>query len=221
MTDFKWKASLHQGNIQKDIDGISYGKSETSIKLLDTGLEIGINANIYNSEYASEAYQPVEEDIPDEIDEPVAATDDDPTDLSVSLPDNLRDEVYSNLEKIIVSKQTLMRHAFRSKGISVARKDGQIIFSGFNASDGDHTGAYLRYITLLTKFAFCCFIIRIGMIGAEYKKARKILLENLTGNSSWKNGAPEKATNVENPAEGSASTETVEETEAAINDGMV
>ena len=135
--------------------------------------------------------------------------------------DNLSDEAYSNLEKIIVSKQTLMRHAFRSKGISVARKNGQIIFSGFNASDGDHTGAYLRYITLLTKFAFCCFIIRIGMIGAEYKKARKILLENLTGNSSWKNGAPEKATNVENPAEGSASTETVEETEAAINDGMV
>ena len=68
------------------------------------------------------------------------------------------------------------------------------------------------------KFAFRCFVIRIGMVGAEYKKARKILLENLTGNSSWKNGAPEKATDVENPAEGSASTETVEETEVAINE---
>ena len=191
-----------------------------------------------NSEDTSEAYyQPGEEDIADEIDEPVAAIDDDPTDLSVSLPDNLSDEAYSNLEKIIASKQTLMKHAFQSEAITVERKDGQIIFSGFTASDGEHTDAYLRYITLLTKFvkeakrvtgkdypvdnekfAFRCFIIRIGMVGAEYKKARKILLENLTGNSSWKNGAPEKATDVENPAEGSASTETVEETEVAINE---
>ena len=146
-------------------------------------------------------------------------------------------EAYSNLEKIIASKQTLMKHAFQSEAITVERKDGQIVFSGFTASDGEHTDAYLRYITLLTrfakeakrvtgkdypvdneKFAFRCFIIRIGMVGAEYKKARKILLENLTGNSSWKNGAPEKATDVENPAEGSASTETVEETEVAINE---
>ena len=130
-----------------------------------------------------------------------------------------------------------MKHAFQSEAITVERKDGQIVFSGFTASDGEHTDAYLRYITLLTrfakeakrvtgkdypvgneKFAFRCFVIRIGMVGAEYKKARKILLENLTGNSSWKNGAPEKATDVENPAEGSASTETVEETEVAINE---
>lgn len=165
------------------------------------------------------------------------ADDDGPTALSVSLPDELTDEAYSNLEKIIASKQTLMKHAFQSEAITVERKDGQIVFSGFTASDGEHTDAYLRYITLLTrfakeakrvtgkdypvdneKFAFRCFIIRIGMIGADYKKTRKILLENLTGNSSWKNGAPEKATDVENPAEGSASTETVEETEVAINE---
>jgi len=30
------------------------------------------------------------------------------------------------------------------------------------------------------------------IVGNEYKAERKILLKNLSGNSSWKNGAPEK-----------------------------
>ena len=42
------------------------------------------------------------------------------------------------------------------------------------------------------KYAFRCFLLRIGYIGAEYKQDRKILLHNLTGNSSWKNGSPKK-----------------------------
>lgn len=155
------------------------------------------------AEDAAEAEQPAEES-PSEDDGPAA--------LSISLPDDLSDEAFGNLEKIVASKQTLMRHAFQSEGITVERKDGQIVFSGFTASDGEHTDAYMRYITLLTKFAkeakrvtgkdypadnekfaFRCFLLRIGMIGAEFKQARKTLLENLTGNSSWKNGAPEKA----------------------------
>ena len=44
------------------------------------------------------------------------------------------------------------------------------------------------------KYAFRCFLLRLGFIGSEYKKERKILLQNLSGNSSWKNGAPEKNT---------------------------
>ena len=42
------------------------------------------------------------------------------------------------------------------------------------------------------KYAFRCFLLRLGFIGNEYKAERKILLKNLSGNSSWKNGAPEK-----------------------------
>ena len=42
------------------------------------------------------------------------------------------------------------------------------------------------------KYAFRCFLLRLGFIGSEYKAERKILLQNLSGNSSWKNGAPEK-----------------------------
>jgi hypothetical protein len=35
------------------------------------------------------------------------------------------------------------------------------------------------------KYAFRCFLLRIGFIGKEYKTARKILLRNLTGNSAF------------------------------------
>lgn len=38
------------------------------------------------------------------------------------------------------------------------------------------------------------FLIRLGFIGDEYKTARKILLSNLSGNSSWKAGRPPERT---------------------------
>ena len=39
------------------------------------------------------------------------------------------------------------------------------------------------------KYAFRCFLLRLGFIGAEYKADRKILLKNLTGSSAFKGGA--------------------------------
>ena len=38
------------------------------------------------------------------------------------------------------------------------------------------------------KYAFRCFLLRLGFIGAEYKTARKILLRNLAGSSAFRNG---------------------------------
>ena len=39
------------------------------------------------------------------------------------------------------------------------------------------------------KYAFRCFLLRLGFIGKEYKEERKILLRNLTGSSAFKGGA--------------------------------
>jgi len=37
------------------------------------------------------------------------------------------------------------------------------------------------------------FLVRLGFVGNEYKRARKILLRELSGNCSWKAGhAPER-----------------------------
>ena len=40
------------------------------------------------------------------------------------------------------------------------------------------------------KFAMRVFLIRIGMVGNEYKAARKDLLRNLEGSSAYRKGAP-------------------------------
>jgi hypothetical protein len=39
------------------------------------------------------------------------------------------------------------------------------------------------------KYAFRCFLLRLGFIGAEYKLERKILLRNLSGSSAFKGSA--------------------------------
>lgn len=40
------------------------------------------------------------------------------------------------------------------------------------------------------KYDFRCFLLRLGFIGEKYKEDRKILLQNLSGNSAFKNGIP-------------------------------
>ena len=38
------------------------------------------------------------------------------------------------------------------------------------------------------KYAFRCFLLRLGFIGDEYKADRKILLRNLNGSSAFRTG---------------------------------
>lgn len=45
-------------------------------------------------------------------------------------------------------------------------------------------------ITDNEKYAFRTWLMRLGMVGNEYKEARKELLENLSGNSAFRNGPP-------------------------------
>jgi hypothetical protein len=47
------------------------------------------------------------------------------------------------------------------------------------------------------KYAFRCFLLRLGMIGSEYKTARKVLLRNLTGSSAFRHGKPKGESNHE------------------------
>lgn len=43
------------------------------------------------------------------------------------------------------------------------------------------------------KYAFRCLLLRLGFIGTEYKSERKILLQNLSGNTAFKCGAKKEA----------------------------
>lgn len=71
------------------------------------------------------------------------------------------------------------------------------------------------------KFTMRLFLIRLGFIGDEYKTARKILLRNLTGNSSWKTGHPPERMIAENPAPLLISQTEADDLEVPLNDKRV
>lgn len=129
--------------------------------------------------------------------------------LSVEIPDTgFTAEARKNLKKIIANKQTLLKEALGTDTLTITEAEGKIIFPWFtlHGLDGE-ADAYSRLAAALCKMAktqkrvtatekqvtnakyeMRLFLIRLGFVGDEYKTARKILLRNLTGNSSWKSG---------------------------------
>ena len=129
--------------------------------------------------------------------------------LTIVIPkDSLTDTALENLQKIIANKQTLFQRAFRMDSTEIEITDEKINFTWFPYTvDGDDIAAYTQFISRLCdmardaksvsskptetdndKYAFRCFLLRLGFIGKEYKTARKILLRNLTGNSAFRYG---------------------------------
>lgn len=98
------------------------------------------------------------------------------------------------------------------KGIEFDFENKKISFKFINKeADAEKIKAYTQFIELLDKsakelkhasakvsvtdnprFTFRVFLIRLGMVGNEYKTARKILLKNLEGNAAFRYGKPEK-----------------------------
>lgn len=129
--------------------------------------------------------------------------------LTIGIPrESLTDTALENLQKIIANKQTLFQRAFRMDSTEIEITDEKINFTWFPYTvDGDEIAAYTQFISRLCdmardakrvsskptetdndKYAFRCFLLRLGFIGKEYKTARKILLRNLTGNSASRYG---------------------------------
>ena len=141
------------------------------------------------------------------MEEAVAATDEDS--LSISLPCSLFTETaLQNLDALLLSKGRLIRHAFDIREAAYTLTDDRITFAWLHGTITDETAkAYAEFISKLClmartqkrvtakekivdneKYAFRCFLLRLGMIGNAYKESRKILLQNLTGSSAFKSG---------------------------------
>ena len=153
---------------------------------------------------------PVQMETPAEViamEEAVAATDEDS--LSISLPRTLFTETaLQNLDALLLSKGRLIRHAFDIREATYTLTDDRITFAWLHGTITDETAkAYAEFISKLCqmartqkrvtakekivdneKYAFRCFLLRLGMIGNAYKESRKILLQNLTGSSAFKSG---------------------------------
>ena len=129
--------------------------------------------------------------------------------LTIVIPrESLTDTALENLQKIIANKQTLFQCAFQTDSTEIEITDEKIKIIWFSyTTDSDEMAAYTQFISRLCdmardakrvsskptetdndKYAFRCFLLRLGFIGKEYKTARKILLRNLTGNSAFRCG---------------------------------
>ena len=137
------------------------------------------------------------------------------TGLTVEIP--LDKVSVGNLTNILEAKGSLIKKALGVDDLRFEIKEDRIAFPWFNElPDAAEAKACTEFISLLCrlskelkrtssretpatneKYAFRCFLLCLGFIGSEYKESRRILLRNLSGNSSWKNGAPEKAADEE------------------------
>ena len=144
---------------------------------------------------------------PAPTEEAMAEADEDS--LSISLPRSLFTETaLQNLDALLLSKGRLIRHAFDIREATYTLTDDRITFAWLHGTITDETAkAYAEFISKLClmaraqkrvtakekivdneKYAFRCFLLRLGMIGSAYKESRKILLQNLTGSSAFKSG---------------------------------
>ena len=130
--------------------------------------------------------------------------------IHISLSDDFTDIAYINLQKIVDSKANLLKLALDTDNLEIKVDGKNISFPWFTLHDIDGEAlAYSELVTALVemakqqkrviakakpienaKFEMRLFLVRLGMVGDEYKMARKILLRNLTGNSAWKAGQP-------------------------------
>ena len=114
-----------------------------------------------------------------------------------------------NLYTLVEAKGSLIKKALGVNALPINQIDARLDFPWFaEDSTPDELNAYMHFITALCdmaknqkritskeketdneKYAFRCFLLRLGFIGAEYKGERKILLRNLSGSSAFRSGS--------------------------------
>ena len=135
------------------------------------------------------------------------------TGVSIQMPlSEFTETALANLEAIVEAKGSLIKKALGTDDLTINRINGRLDFPWFpNYTSPEEVKAYMHFISALCemaktqkritakeksvdneKYAFRCFLLRLGFIGDEYKAERKILLRNLTGSSAFKNGTKEE-----------------------------
>ena len=130
--------------------------------------------------------------------------------LIVSMPrSNFSEGALENLQALVEAKGELIRHALDVEELPIEISEDEVSFPWFEElPTPEEIKAYTHFISALSemainqkritvkekeveneKYAFRCFLLRLGFIGKDYKDERKILLRNLTGSSAFKGGA--------------------------------
>lgn len=149
-----------------------------------------------------------------DIDQSHTDAEDEPCAVCISVPKSLfTDSNLENLKALIAAKGGLIKKALGVDDLPLEITDTKVSFPWFPATPTpEELKAYDTFICKLCelvrtqkrvtatekptdneKYAFRCFLLRLGFIGDGYKGARKILLRNLAGSSAFKGGQSKEA----------------------------
>ena len=157
-------------------------------------LEISDSADSKETEHLTEELKKRGYDIPTE------------NRLTVQMPADFFDEhTLGNLQQICENKAALFKAAFQTDSLDIISSDEKVEFSWFKVEQDGDADAYCTFIFMLCEFSknqgrinrkpdtsdnpkytLRCFLIRLGMVGAEFKAARKVILRHLSGNSAFR-----------------------------------
>ena len=154
----------------------------------------------------------VEEELPffdeqDEPDEAASAGSEDDSLLTVSIPrDKLTDDALARLRMMVANKEGLFKRALLADDLPIEVTDENISFPWFKLTGiSGEAEAYGQFITALCqmateqkrvldkpydgdndRFTMRIFMVRLGMKGAQFALARKLMMKHLDGNSGWR-----------------------------------
>ena len=129
--------------------------------------------------------------------------------LCIQIPkSSISDLELGLVKKMLSGKASLIKKATGASNLDVEIKDDMVCFPWFDAlPDPEMIRAVSVFITRLValsreikrvttierkveneRYAFRCFLLRLGFIGDEYKAERKTLLRNLNGSAAFRDG---------------------------------
>lgn len=136
--------------------------------------------------------------------------------LAIGFPlEGFTDEGIENLRLMIAAKEPLIKKALGVDDLPIEVGEIELSFPWFRAGlASEEVYAFAQFITQLCKtaktkkrvtakapegdfenerFTMRVWAIGLGMVGEDFKLARKLLMKNLSGNAAWRYGKPEKA----------------------------
>jgi len=165
---------------------------------------------IFDDRADSEVIERLLEHLYDEgFESDISAEAEEPTGVCISMPKSLfTDANLENLKSIVAAKGNLIRKALGAEELPIEVTDTKVSFPWFpGMPTPEELKAYDTFVCKLCemarnqkrvnakekdvdneKYAFRCFLLRLGFIGDEFKTERKILLRNLSGSSAFRSG---------------------------------
>ena len=114
----------------------------------------------------------------------------------------------ANLTSLLEAKGSLIKDALGITDLRFEMNEDSVSFPWFSKVEPEEAMTYTKFITAICemtmkqkritakpkeneneRYAFRCFLLRLGFIGDEYKADRKLLLSKLNGSSAFKSGA--------------------------------